>query len=108
MGGRYLIALAPKRLNGYGGVGLGYALDKPYGCAYDLINARKIQMVFFYAAGGWGPAHKLSRNFVAHTTAKEVAGKMVNGIGLPPLADARSPLFDEAGNFEPGKQLHLS
>lgn len=55
------------------------------------------------------PADRLSRGFGAHTTAKEVPRKNFSGVGLPPLACARSLLFDEAEmeNFQPAKRVYL-
>lgn len=104
------IAHAQKRLNGYGGIGRGYALNKLYEYSYDLLYHRKIQVVFFYLAGRCNPADNLSRNFGECTSSKEILVKRVNDMGLPPLSHTRSPLCDEAetGDFQPAKARILN
>jgi len=66
------IARAQKSLNGYGGIGRGYALNKLYEYSYDLLYHRKIQMVFFYLTGRCNLAVELSRNFGVYTSAKAI------------------------------------
>lgn len=90
------IACAKKHLDGYGGVGHGYALGKSYGWEGDLLHARKIQVVFFHLPGGCGPADELSRGLGAGETAKKVPSKMVNAVVLPTLACACQQPRDEA------------
>jgi len=104
------IAHAQKRLNGYGGIGRGYALNKPYEYSYDLLYHRKIQVVFFYLTGRCNPADELSRNFGENTSPKEILVHRVNDMGLPPLSHTRSPLCDEAetGAFQPAKTRILN
>lgn len=108
--GYYPTAHAHKRLNGCGGVARGYALDKLYQYAHDLLYARKIQLLFFHPTGGCNPADELSRKFGVHTSAKVVSRKMVNDMGLPPLAHSCQPLSDDAetDHFQAVKQLYLN
>eukprot|EP00796_Vickermania_ingenoplastis_P000933 gene933-biopygen773 len=87
------IAHAQKRLNGYGGIGRGYALNRLYEYTYDLLFTRKINVVFFYLTGRLNPADQLSRNFGVNT--KEIVIKAADDMGLPPLKGTRSPLCDE-------------
>eukprot|EP00796_Vickermania_ingenoplastis_P007805 gene7805-biopygen5234 len=61
------IAHAQKRLNGYGGIGRGYALNRLYEYTYDLLFTRKINVVFFYLTGRLNPADQLSRKFGVNT-----------------------------------------
>lgn len=104
------IAHAQKRLNGYGGIGRGYALNKLYEYSYDLLYHRKIQVVFFYLTGRCNPADNLSRNFGENSNTKEIRSQCVNDMGLPPLIQTRSPLCDEAetGEFQPAKAARIN
>lgn len=104
------IAHAQKRLNGYGGIGRGYALNKLYEYSYDLLYKRKIQVVFFYLTGRCNPADELSRNFGVKAAAWEIVRHQVGDMGLPPLSHTRSPLCDEAETrqFQPSKNFKLN
>jgi len=57
------IAHAQQRLNGFGGIGRGYALNRLFEYAYDLAFHRGIEVDFFYVSGPSNPADHLSRNF---------------------------------------------
>lgn len=110
MTNHYPTSQPKKRLSAYVVVGRVYALNKPYVSAYDMLYARKMQVVFFYLGGGCGPADEVSRASWAHTAAKEVPRKIVGDMGPLPLAHACSPLFVEAetGNFHPEKLVKLN
>eukprot|EP00796_Vickermania_ingenoplastis_P006393 gene6393-biopygen4064 len=74
------IAHAQKRLNGYGGIGRGYALNRLYEYTYDLLFTRKINVVFFYLTGRLNPADQLSRNFGVNT--KEIVIKAADDMAF--------------------------
>lgn len=57
------IVRAQRKLNGYGGIGRGYALNKLYEYVYDMWFNNNIEVTFFYIAGKLNPADSLSRNF---------------------------------------------
>lgn len=97
------IAHAQKRLNGYGGIGRGYALNKLFEYSYDLLFQRKIQIIYFYLTGKLNPADQLSRHFGGTITDFRIIVKDADDMGLPPLCGARSPLCDE---FETGIFQH--
>ncbi|EPY23022.1 hypothetical protein STCU_06474 [Strigomonas culicis] len=59
----YAIPLAQKKLNGYGGIGKGYALNKLFERTYDLWYKEKIEITFFHIDGHSNPADAWSRNF---------------------------------------------
>lgn len=99
------IAHAQKRLNGYGGIGRGYALNKLFEYTYDLLYKRNIQVVFFYLMGRLNPADQLSRHFGGSVKDYNIVVKDADDMGLPPLAGTRSPLCDEYefGHTRPDK-----
>lgn len=91
----YPIAHAQKQLNGYGGIGRGYALNKLYEYTYDLLYKHNIQVSFFYLMGRLNPADELSRHFGGAPNDRNITVRRADDIGLPPLKDTRSPLCDE-------------
>lgn len=89
------IVLAQRGLNGYGGIGRGYALNRLFEYTYDLLFERNIQVTFFYLAGECNPADELSRNFGGVSGDRCIVSADGNGMGLPPLSCAFSPLCPE-------------
>lgn len=73
-----------------------YVLVKVYVRAYGLLDAKKIQVAFFYRKGEAGRGGEVSGAFGARTTPKDVSRKMVGAVGLPPLSNACVPTSDEA------------
>ncbi|KAH9586346.1 hypothetical protein LSM04_007286 [Trypanosoma melophagium] len=57
------IAHAQRRPNGFGGIGLGYALNRLFEYTNGLFHAKAVQVVFFYIAGPCNPADRCSRKF---------------------------------------------
>lgn len=100
------IAHAQKRLNGYGGIGRGYALNTLFEYTYDLLYKRNIQVVYFYLTGRLNPADELSRHFGGTVRSRNIIVKDADDMGLPPLLGTRSPLCDEylTGHTRPEKE----
>lgn len=59
------IVRAQQKLNGYGGIGRGYSLNRLYEYVHELRHSRNIDITFSYIAGPTNPADSLSRNFGA-------------------------------------------
>lgn len=90
----YPIVLAQRRLNGYGGIGRGFALNKLYELVHDLRTQRGILVDFFYIAGPCNPADELSRNFGEDTEQGNVLARRCVATVLPPLSQTYSNLCD--------------
>eukprot|EP00796_Vickermania_ingenoplastis_P011476 gene11476-biopygen8329 len=54
---------AQRRVNGFGGIGRGYTLNKLFEYVYDLWFHRDIQVTFFWLQGKVNPADTVSRIF---------------------------------------------
>jgi len=91
----YPIVLAQRRLNGYGGIGRGFALNKLYELVHDLRTKRGILVVFFYIAGPCNPADDLSRNFGEETSQGNVLARINVATVLPPLSQTYSNVCEE-------------
>lgn len=90
------IMYAQRKLNGYGGVGRGFALNALYRDVFDLQHSRNIHVTFFHIPGKGNPADAPSRNFGAcrqgevHMIKKSVS----KAATFPPLRMTSSFLCD--------------
>lgn len=78
------IAYAQRRLNGFGGIGRGYALNKLYEQTNKLFHEEGVVILFFYINGKSNPADTFSRNFGADV-GDEVTRRCIDGPSLPEL-----------------------
>lgn len=99
------IVVAQKHLNGFGGIGRGFTLNKLYEYAYDLWYERNIDVVFFYVAGPENPADALSRNF--GVSEEETSGCLIVQqepqhalTGVPFLRSTWCPLLEPKAHWE--------
>ncbi|KPA86243.1 hypothetical protein ABB37_00476 [Leptomonas pyrrhocoris] len=88
------IVHAQRHLNGYGGIGRGYALNRLYEYTYNLWAERNIDVVFFYIAGAVNPADTYSRNFGENDYFSCLTVDRAAGLSLPPLSSTYSPLCE--------------
>lgn len=88
------IVIAQKHLNGFGGIGRGYSLNKLFEYAYGLWYGRKIDVVFFYVEGARNPADAYSRHFGEDATGS-LEVRRVDTMGVPFLRDTWCPLLEE-------------
>jgi len=88
------IVHAQKHLNGFGGIGRGYALNKLYEYTYDLLFNRNIQVFYFYLAGRCNPADEVSRRF-GDVNDFRIVVRQADDMGVPSLQGTRSNICDE-------------
>ncbi|KPA79559.1 TATE DNA transposon [Leptomonas pyrrhocoris] len=78
------IAYAQRRLNGFGGIGRGYALNKLYEQTNQLFHEEGVVVLFFYINEKSNPADTFSRNFGADVE-EGVLRRLIDGPSLPQL-----------------------
>ncbi|CAM36958.2 LOW QUALITY PROTEIN: hypothetical protein LbrM_05_1240 [Leishmania braziliensis MHOM/BR/75/M2904] len=96
------IVIAQKHLNGFGGIGRGYALNKLFEYTYDLWYNRGIDVVFFYVEGARNPADAYSRHFGVDATGSLEVHR-VEPFGVPFLRHMWCPLCEERRREEGGE-----
>ncbi|CAM40471.1 TATE DNA transposons [Leishmania braziliensis MHOM/BR/75/M2904] len=96
------IVIAQKHLNGFGGIGRGYALNKLFEYTYDLWYNRGIDVVFFYVEGARNPADAYSRHFGVDATGSLEVHR-VEPFGVPFLRHTWCPLCEERRREEGGE-----
>jgi len=104
------IVVAQRRLNGYGGIGKGYSLNRLFQKTYDLRHPpRSVEVYFFYIVGDLNPADPLSRHFgeardddeLGEHADVQLVVHREDATGVPSLVDTASPLC-EAVEMEEG------
>lgn len=91
------IVQAQRRLNGFGGIGRGYVLNRLYEYVGDLRWSRGIDVAFFYVEGGLNPADHASRNFGVCGKPGEVVVLSQGFLEtVPSLRQTFCPLAEEA------------
>lgn len=88
------IVHAQRKLNGYGGIGRGYSLNKLYKLTYDLFSERNVEITFFYIPGPCNPADVSSRYFGVRANKQPwaIVETPAPKAGLPPLMKTYCPL----------------
>ena len=92
------IVIAQRKLNGYGGIVRGYALNRLYEYVHDIWHARGIEVTFFYLSGLLNPADSISRNFgegPGDGDPRRAVRRPAPGMALPALASTTCPLCVE-------------
>lgn len=89
------IVHAQRRINGYGGIGRGYTLNRLFEYTYDLLYTKRVEVTYFYLAGAMNPADALSRRFGVSEKDFRIVSREAGDIGLPRLALTYSPLCEE-------------
>lgn len=89
------IAHAQRRLNGFGGIGRGYTLNKLFEFVYDLWFRRNIQVTFFHLSGKVNPADAISRHFGENTAYGVVHAFPAPYTQLPLLSSTYSPVCEK-------------
>lgn len=92
------IVIAQRKLNGYGGIGRGYALNRLYEYVHDLWHTRGIEVTFFYLSGLLNPADTISRNFgegPGDGDPRRAVRRPAPGMALPALKSTTCPLCAE-------------
>lgn len=99
------IVHAQRKLNGYGGIGRGYSLNKLFEYVHDLQFVGQVEVNLFYIAGPLNPADFISRNFgeLPENSAGNIFKREVHGMGLPALRTTYSPLCEEKHTEEDGE-----
>ncbi|CAD2217442.1 hypothetical protein, conserved [Angomonas deanei] len=91
----YAIVAAQRKLNGFGGIGRGYALNKLYELCNSLLVEQAISVTFFYVIGSLNPADTLSRNFGVGDNKDLVWQKDAIQTRLPNLGRLYCPLCEK-------------
>lgn len=96
----FAIVHAQRKLNGYGGIGRGYALNRLFEYVHDLWTSRGVDVVFFYVTGVTNPADDFSRNFGVRNGRNDLQLTVANAdhLELPSIKSTFSPLCEEAGS----------
>lgn len=97
------IVIAQKHLNGFGGIGRGFSLNKLFEYAYDLWYARRIDVVFHYVEGPLNPADAFSRHFGDDDADGSLEERRVETIGVPFLSQTWCPLCEKQHREEEGE-----
>lgn len=77
----FAIAHAQRHFNGFGGIGMGLALNKQHEFGHNLWETRSIEVTLFYIQGPVNPAGSLSRNF--GELSDSLHAEEMRGVGLP-------------------------
>ncbi|KAH9597484.1 hypothetical protein LSM04_008929 [Trypanosoma melophagium] len=86
------IAHAQRRLNGFGGIGRGYALNRLFEYTNGLFHTKAVQVVFFYIAGPCNPADHCSRNFGVDRGAPSITSHPADDCLVPLLRTNYGPI----------------
>lgn len=89
------IEKAQRKLNGYGGIGRGYALNKLYEMVYDLSFINNIDITFYHIPGRLNPADSLSRNFGGDRLDANITKRITNDTALISLRCTQCALCEE-------------
>jgi len=88
------IVHAQRRINGFGGIGRGYALNKLFELVHNLWFHRNIQVTFFHLSGNVNPADSLSRYFGDAASHGGIVSFPANDTQLPLLTATFSPVCE--------------
>lgn len=89
------IVHAQRRVNGFGGIGRGYALNRLFELVHDLWFHKNIQVTFFHLSGNVNPADSLSRYFGDIAEHGGLISFPANDTQLPLLSATFSPVCEK-------------
>ncbi|CAD2214073.1 hypothetical protein, conserved [Angomonas deanei] len=89
------IVAAQRKLNGFGGIGRGYTLNRLFELTYNMLYTEGILVVYFYIAGPQNPADTLSRVFHHHNSFGEIRTLDASGLRLPSLKETFCQLAED-------------